>query len=111
MATPQVSGTIALMYAALPEEMMQLCKSDPAYFSLIMRYHLFNGADHLPSLDGLVASGRRLNAYGAIESALYGSITPTLLGEVNITGEAFFGETLTAQTELSAHLPSLSWAN
>ena len=101
MATPQVTGTIALMYAALPEEMMQLCKSDPAYFGQMMRYHLLNGADHLPSLDGLVASGRRLNAYGAIESALYGSITPTLLGEVNITGEAFFGETLTAQTELS----------
>ena len=105
MATPQVTGTIALMYAALPEEMMQLCKSDPAYFGLIMRYHLLNGADHLPSLDGLVASGRRLNAYGAIESALNGSITPTLLGEVNITGEAFYGETLTAQTELSCTPP------
>ena len=105
MATPQVTGTIALMYAALPEEMMQLCKSDPAYFGLMMRYHLLNGADHLPSLDGLVASGRRLNAYAAIESALYGSITPTLLGEVNITGEAIFGETLTAQTELSCTPP------
>ena len=102
MATPQVSGTIALMYAALPEEMMQACKSDPASFSLTIRQHLFNGADHLPSLDGLVASGRRLNAYGAIESALYGSITPTLIGEVNITGMPFFGETLTAQTELSS---------
>ena len=102
MATPQVSGTIALMYAALPEEMMQACKSDPANFSLTIRQHLFNGADHLPSLDGLVASGRRLNAYGAIESALYGSITPTLIGEVNITGMPFFGETLTAQTELSS---------
>ena len=102
MATPQVSGTIALMYAALPEEMMQACKSDPANFSLTIRQHLFNGADHLLSLDGLVASGRRLNAYGAIESALYGSITPTLIGEVNITGMPFFGETLTAQTELSS---------
>ena len=102
MATPQVTGTIALMYAALPEEMMQLCKSDPAYFSLIMRYHLFNGADHLPSLDGLVASGRRLNAYGAIESVLYDSIIPTLTGEVNISGEPFFGETLTAETNLGS---------
>ena len=57
MATPQVAGTIALMYAALPEEMMQDCKDDPAHFSLIMKYHLLNGADHLTSLDGLVASG------------------------------------------------------
>ena len=102
MATPQVSGTIALMYAALPEEMMQACKSDPANFCLSMRQSLLDGADHLPSLDGLVAEGRRLNAYGAIESALNGSITPTLIGEVNITGEPIFGQTLTAETELSS---------
>ena len=102
MATPQVTGTIALMYAALPEEMMQICKNDPANFCLSVKYHLLNGADHLPSLDGLVASGRRLNAYGAIESILYDSITPTLIGEVNITGEPFFGETLTAETNLSS---------
>ena len=105
MAIPQVSGTIALMYAALPEEMMQACKSDPASFCLTMKYHLLDGADHLPALDGLVAAGRRLNAYGAIESALYGSITPSLFGEVSITGEPFFGETLTAQTELGCTPP------
>ena len=102
MATPQVAGTIALMYAAMPEEMIQDCKNDPSNFSLSVKYHLFQGADHLSSLYGLVASGRRLNAYGAIESALYGSVTPTLTGEVNITGEPFFGETLTAQTELGS---------
>ena len=102
MATPQVSGTIALMYAALPEEMMQVCKNNPANFCLIMKYHLLNGADHLPSLDGLVASSRRLNAYGAIESVLFDSITPSLIGEVIITGEPFFGETLTAETNLSS---------
>lgn len=105
MATPQVSGTIALMYAALPEEMMQACKSDPASFSLTIRQHLFNGADHLASLDGLVAEGRRLNAYGAIESMLYDSITPTLIGEVNITGEPIFGQTLTAITDLGSMPP------
>ena len=102
MATPQVAGTIALMYAALPEEMMQDCKDDPAHFSLIMKYHLLNGADHLPSLDGLVASGRRLNAYGAIESALNDSIVPELIGEVIIIGEPFFGETLTTETNLNS---------
>ena len=102
MATPQVSGTIALMYAAMPEEMIMACKSDPANFCLSVKYHLLNGADYLPSLDGLVASGRRLNAYGAIESVLYDSITPTLIGEVNISGEPFFGETLTAETNLSS---------
>ena len=102
MATPQVSGTIALMYAAMPEEMMQAYKSDPANFCLSVRQHLFMGADNLTSLDGLVAEGRRLNAYGAIESLLNDSIVPTLIGEVNITGEPVFGETLTAETNLSS---------
>lgn len=102
MATPQVSGTIALMYAALPEEMMIACKNDPANFCLSVRHHLLNGADRLPSLDGLVAAGRRLNAYGAIESVLYDSIIPSLTGEVNISGEPFFGETLTAETNLGS---------
>ena len=113
MATPQVAGTIALMYAALPEEMMQDCKDDPAHFSLIMKYHLLNGADHLPSLDGLVASGRRLNAYGAIESALTDSIVPELIGEVNIIGEPFFGETLTTETNLNStpSIPDLGMLN
>ena len=106
MATPQVSGTIALMYAAMPEEMMQTCKSDPANFCLSVRQHLFMGADHLPSLDGLVAEGRRLNTYGAIGSLLNDSIVPTLIGEVNITGEPVFGQTLTAETNLSA-IPSI----
>ncbi len=106
MATPQVSGTIALMYAALPEEMMQACKSDPASFCLSVKYHLLNGADHLQSLEGLVASERRLNAYGAIESILYDSIIPELIGEVNIIGEPFYGETLTAESVLSS-IPSI----
>lgn len=113
MATPQVSGTIALMYAALPEEMMIACKNDPANFCLSVRHHLLNGADHLPSLDGLVASGRRLNAYGAIESALNDSIVPELIGEVLIIGEPFFGETLTTETNLNStpSIPDLGMLN
>lgn len=106
MATPQVSGTIALMYAALPEEMMQVCKSDPALFCLSVRQSLFDGADHLTSLDGLVASGRRLNAYGAIENLLGQTTTPTLTGVVKIDGDPIFGQTLTAISDLSS-IPSI----
>lgn len=106
MATPQVSGTIALMYAALPEEMMQVCKSDPAHFCLSVKQSLFDGADHLPSLDGLVASGRRLNAYGAIENLLGQTTTPTLTGVVKIDGDPIFGQTMTAISDLSS-IPSI----
>ena len=80
MATPQVTGTIALMYAAMPQEMMQVCKDDPAIFSLSVRQSLFDGADHLASLDGLVAEGRRLNAFGAIEE-LFDDWRPNELDE------------------------------
>ena len=67
MATPQVTGTIALMYAAMPEDLMQDCKKDPSNFCLSVRKMLLDGADHLASLEGLVADAKRLNAYGALE--------------------------------------------
>lgn len=102
MATPQVSGTIALMYAAMPEEMIQSCKSDPASLCLSVRQALFDGADNLPSLDGLVASSRRLNAYGAIENLLNNEEIPVLNGSVDIDGELVFGQTLTVVTDLSS---------
>ncbi len=102
MATPQVSGTIALMYAAMPEAMIQAYKNDPAGISLLVRESLLDGADHLPSLDGLVADARRLNVYGAIERMLNYPIEPMLVGEVVIAGETVVGQTLTAEADLSS---------
>lgn len=102
MATPQVSGTIALMYAAMPEAMIQAYKNDPAGISLLVRESLLDGADHLPSLDGLVADARRLNVYGAIERMLNYPIEPMLVGEVIIAGETVVGQTLTAEADLSS---------
>ena len=107
MATPQVSGTIALMYSAMTEVMMLLCKSDPASFCLFVKESLLDGADHLPSLDGLVADARRLNAYGAIQSMLSVPMMPDLTGEVVIDGETVVGQNLTAQTNLSS-MPLIS---
>ena len=102
MATPQVTGTIALMYAAMPEEMMVACKSDPASFGLSVREALLDGADRLVSLEGLVADARRLNAYGAIEKMLNEPIIPVLTGEIKIIGEPVVGETLNAVTDLNS---------
>lgn len=102
MATPQVTGTIALMYAAMPEEMMMACKNDPAEFCLSVRQSLLDGADHLASLEGLVADSRRLNAYGAIEEMLNVPVAPILTGEAKIAGDTVCGQTLTAETALSS---------
>lgn len=101
MATPQVSGTIALMYAATTEEMMLSCKNDPSGFCLTVRESLLDGADHLTSLDDLVADSRRLNAYGAIQS-LFNNLMPALTGEVTIVGATVVGQTLTAEAVLSS---------
>ena len=105
MATPQVTGTIALMYAAMTEELILACKEDPANFCLSVRESLFEGADHLASLEGLVADARRLNAFGAIESLLNVTITPVLTGEAKIAGEPIVGETLEAVADLGSTPP------
>lgn len=55
MATPHVSGALALVLAAFPGE---------PYTATINR--LLNGGDALASLEGEVLTGRRLNLYGAI---------------------------------------------
>jgi subtilisin family serine protease len=106
MATPQVTGTIAMMYAAMPEEMIQTYKNDPAGFCLSVRQSLFDGADHLASLDGLVAEGRRLNTYGAIDRMLSGPAVPMLRGDIKIVGEPVVGQTLTVEMDLSS-VPSI----
>jgi subtilisin family serine protease len=94
MATPQVAGVIALMYAAMPQSMIQEYKTNPASFSLSVRQYLLDGADKIPSLDGLVASGR-LNAYAAVQAASCATInftnrtittdtTVTSCGDINV---------------------------
>jgi subtilisin family serine protease len=56
MATPHVTGSVALMAAASPDETVT---------ERIDR--ILNGADKLPSLDGKVATGGRLNIANSIE--------------------------------------------
>ena len=67
MAAPQVAGVIALMYAAMSQSMIQAYKSNPANIALLVKQHLLDGADRIPSLNGLVASSRRLNASEAVK--------------------------------------------
>lgn len=67
MATPHVAGSIALMYAAACDVLIQDYKNSPATLALTMRDYLFNGAEQIAAFDGLVAGSRRLNVNGAIE--------------------------------------------
>jgi subtilisin family serine protease len=71
MATPQVAGVIALMYASMPQSMIQTYKNNPASVASSVRQNLLNGADRVSTLNGLVATGR-LNAYAAVQAASSG---------------------------------------
>lgn len=70
MATPQVAGSIALMYAAACDVLISDYKANPAAVTLQMKEYLYQGAESLESLDGLVDNSRRLNVNGAIQQVL-----------------------------------------
>ncbi len=55
MASPHVAGVAALVWASCPTATYQA-----------VRDAIYAGADPLPSLSGLVATGARLNAFGAL---------------------------------------------
>ena len=84
-AIPQVTGTIALMYAAMPQSMIQAYKNDPATIALQVKQQLLDGADQLPSLNGLVAQGRRLNAYAAVAAAAGVPCNPPNVANISTT--------------------------
>lgn len=90
-ASPHVTGTIALMYAAACEDLMKLYRDYPAAVALQIKHFLLSGADQLSSLNGLVAEGRRLNALGAIEY-VRGVQTAALEPTLDITTDLTWAE-------------------
>lgn len=66
MATPQVTGVIALMYAAACEDLIEAYRDDPAMVALLMRDFVLEGSENVSSLNGLVAHGR-LDALESID--------------------------------------------
>ncbi|CAN2044108.1 hypothetical protein GMMP1_1290001 [Candidatus Magnetomoraceae bacterium gMMP-1] len=69
MAAPQVTGAVALLSAHRPAETPE---------ALIER--IFSGVDLLPSLDGMVVTGGRLNLYNAL-------VDQTLPGDLDGDGD------------------------
>jgi len=71
MATPHVSGTVALMYSALCEATLDNFAGDPEGLATYVRSALLaEGFDVLPSLQGLTATSGRLNAFKSVLSVL-----------------------------------------
>lgn len=66
MATPQVSGAIALMFAAADSLRLAMYKSDLSNGAIMFRDILFDATDSIPTLQGITVTGGRLNVYNAL---------------------------------------------
>lgn len=67
MATPHVTGIVALIFAYASPELLLQYREQPAAVALAIKECILDGVDPLSSLDGITVSGGRLNAYNAIE--------------------------------------------
>lgn len=70
MATPMLTGAMALLMAAADSVFMTYYNEDPAAAALLMKYHILNNVDLLPDLEGKTVSGGRLNVFKAMNSLL-----------------------------------------
>lgn len=61
MATPHVSGAIALMFSAACADFMKAYKADPAGMALMIKDSLLNAVDVVPGMKGITTSNGRLN--------------------------------------------------
>ena len=66
MATPLVTGAVALMYSAACQSLMNKYENDPATFALQVKQIILNGTDPIPDLIGVTVSGGRLNIYNSL---------------------------------------------
>jgi hypothetical protein len=70
MATPQVAGAIALLYAAAPEQFINEYREDPAGKAIQLKNYIYDSVDPLESLNGITVTGGRLNVFNAINLML-----------------------------------------
>ena len=84
MATPTVTGAIALMYAAANAGLIQSYKLNPSVGAITFRDFLFDGTDPIASLQGATVTGGRLNVYNAILPLLAppDTVPPTTISDL-----------------------------
>ncbi|MDT8393875.1 MAG: S8 family serine peptidase [Bacteroidales bacterium] len=70
MAAPQVTGSIALMYAAADEAFMQRYADEPETIALFVKNLLLDAVDTLTGFDTLCVSGGRLNVNNALQKLI-----------------------------------------
>ncbi len=70
MATPQVTGAVALMMGAADSGFVAGYKNNPADAALQIKNYILEGVDTLPTLEGKTVSGGRLNVFNSINLLL-----------------------------------------
>lgn len=65
-ASPHVAGAIGLIYSAPCTKLAQVAKDDPGTAAETVRNFILNGGDPNTSLQGITATGNRLNLFGAL---------------------------------------------
>lgn len=66
-ASPLTAGVIALMYSVPCPSLMDLVKDNPQLGADYIRYALYEGVDPVESLQGMIATGGRINAYTSVK--------------------------------------------
>jgi hypothetical protein len=76
MASPQVAGAVAMLFAAADEDFMNGYMQNPADGALFVKESILQSVDPLATLDGITVTGGRLNVNNAIDYLLNTSVDP-----------------------------------
>jgi subtilisin family serine protease len=66
MATPHVSGAVALLFAAADSAFISNYKANPGEHALMIKDHILNGVDSIETLVGKSVTGGRLNVFNSL---------------------------------------------
>lgn len=78
MATPHVTGAIALLFSNADSAMMEAYKENPDSIAYMIKEYILYNVDPLPSLEGISVSGGRLNLNNALMAMDTVPITPQM---------------------------------
>ncbi len=70
LATPHVTGTIALLYSAPCSNFADLAIEDPALAARLIRDFILEGVDPNESLEGITTTGGRLNVNNSMQTLM-----------------------------------------
>jgi len=92
MSAPQVSGAIALMFAAAEPAFLQSYHNNLPAVSLLLKHYILKGVEPIPSLEDSTVTGGRLNINNSIQLMLThvlecdtDSLKPALIQDSTVT--------------------------